>query len=104
LLTVEQELSAAEGQLSALRELDADFLAENHSRQADTAAWIARVRRVEKLFTEYPEQRVPYLRLLTDADWLRATLRLKFDNASSNGQALLKLRTAASFRYNTNVL
>jgi hypothetical protein len=99
LLTDEQELSAAEGQLSALRAQDAGSVAESRSRQTATAAWIARVRRVQRLFNENPEQRVPDLRLLTAADWLRATLRLKFDNPMSDRYALLALRTAASARF-----
>jgi hypothetical protein len=99
LLTDEQELSAAESQLSTLRAADAGSVTENRSRRADAVAWIARVRHVQKLFEDNPEHRVPYLRLLTDEDWLRTTLRLTFDNAMSDRNALSQLRMVAAGRY-----
>ncbi|OYU98532.1 MAG: hypothetical protein CFE26_27420, partial [Verrucomicrobiales bacterium VVV1] len=95
---IQQDLSAAESQLSALAPADAPTAARN-ARRAVAAAWIGRVNHVRRLFEENPEHRVPYLRLLTDEDWLRATLKLKFDNPGSDRNALSALRMAAAGRY-----
>lgn len=94
----EQDLSAAESQLSALPHSD-ELTRRNSDREAATTAWIGRVRHVQQLFEKNPEHRVPYLGLLTDEDWLRSTLRLKFDNAMSDRNALSALRMAAARRY-----
>ena len=96
----EQDLSSAESQLSALAPADAPTAARD-ARKAVAAAWIGRVKHVRRLFEENPQHRVPYLRLLTDEDWLRATLPLKFDDAMSDRYALSVLRMAAARRYGT---
>lgn len=64
-----------------------------------TMAWIDRVRHVQQLFEKNPDHRVPYLRLLKDEDWLRATLRMKFDNEMSERNALSALRMVAARQY-----
>ena len=94
----EQDLSLAQVQLSALTPSE-ELAQGSESRYALAMAWIGRVRHVKQLFEANPDHRVPYLRLLTNEDWLRATLRMKFDNAMSDRNALGALRMAAARLY-----
>lgn len=99
------DATAHEAQLAArqLDELNPPHLApasETHpTRVVETAGWIARVKHVRNLFERHPDHKIYELRLLDDADWLRLTHRLKFENEMHGYAALHAVRQAATARY-----
>lgn len=99
------DATAHEAQLAA-RQLDelnpphpAPASETHQNRMAETAGWIARFKHVRDLFERHPDHKIYELRLLDDADWLRLTHRLKFENDPHGYAALHAVRQAATARY-----
>lgn len=96
-----QEVTHAEQDLASLpppatSAADATVTPE---RQDMMAAWMVRLRRLHQLFDERADQRIPEMRLLTDADWLRVAKRSNLDTTEGAREALAAIRTAAAEKF-----
>lgn len=105
LATLSRDLSAAEAHLAALPlySTPADG-ADPTSHPPEIAAWLANVRRLKKIFSDHPEQRIPEMRLLTDEDWLRASHRVSLANDEDIRRTLAAVRSAAVARFKVPLL
>lgn len=96
--TARHDLNAAEQQLAALP--PRTFLdAATATRQAETNAWLARVKKLKQLFVERPDQRIPEMQWLTDEDWLRVAKRASFEDEHGTRKALGGLRDVAKGKF-----
>ena len=96
----QKELRAAEQELAALPLPDAGAAA----RQSQVRDWLARLKRLQQLFTERAEQRIPELALLTDEDWLRAAQRASFEGEHETRKALADLRSRAKAKLSSRLI
>lgn len=69
------------------------------SGETEFAAWIARVKRLQHIVKQRPDQRIPEMRVLTDDDWLFATRNRQMDSEEDIRRALAAVRTAAKDRF-----
>ncbi len=94
------ELALAEKQLAQLSPARTDTKnLDSRTADAEFAPWIARVKRLQQLVEQHPDQRIPELRLLTDDDWLLVARRNKLDSGEDVRRALAAVRTAAKNRF-----
>jgi hypothetical protein len=93
---IARELADAEQQLAALPPARAAEAIVSPERQAELGAWLARVKRLHRLFDEHPEQRIPEMQFLTDQDWLRVAKRIDLDAADGPRKAFAAIRDAAA--------
>jgi hypothetical protein len=94
------ELTLAEAQLASLpASSQSDATPAERARDAEIATWLVRVKHLKRLFDERPAQRIPELRLLTDADWLRAGKDLDFEDEEGVRKTLSNLRTTGKSRF-----
>ncbi len=68
----------------------------------EAAAWSARVNQLKQTLVQHPELGIPELQLLTEADWLLATMNRNFSSKEIT-QALLLLRTRAKDSFTKRV-
>jgi hypothetical protein len=57
--------------------------------------WMGRVKRLQQIFAEKPEQRIPEMRFLTEDDWLRTSKTAKLDTDDGIRDALGAIRERA---------
>jgi hypothetical protein len=91
------ELNAAEAQLAVIPV--AFVVNPAATRQAEANAWLARVKRLQRLFDERPGQRIPEMQWLTDDDWLRLAKRASFDDDHHTRKALGEVRAQATTNF-----
>jgi hypothetical protein len=90
----ERDLAQAERQLADLTPaVDANLVPD---RRGEIDEWLARVKRLRGLFDEQPSQRIPELKLLTDADWLRLAKAARFDSDLEIRKTMAQVRTVAA--------
>jgi hypothetical protein len=92
--TARHELASAQQELAAWRIRAAEF-ADGPEAAATKLTWLARTRRLQQLFAQRPEQRIPELSLLTDRDWLSAAMTADLDSAEGQRKALGAARSIA---------
>lgn len=98
------ELTASEAQLAAsstvlARAPGSPGDSAESARHAETQAWLARVKQLQRLFDERPAQRIPELQALDDADWLRVAKSASFADEHATRRALGDLRSAAKQKF-----
>jgi hypothetical protein len=96
--TARHELESARQELAAWRTRAAEF-ADTPDAAATKLTWLARTRRLQQLFTQRPEQRIPELSLLTDRDWLSAAMTADLDSAEGQRKALGAARSIAKGKF-----
>jgi hypothetical protein len=69
------------------------------ARQGEIKAWLARLKQLQRLVAERPNQSIPELRLLADEDWLRVAQDAAFADEHDLRRALGNLRRAASNKF-----
>jgi hypothetical protein len=87
------DLAAAERQLAALPASDTVHV--DPERRSEMKAWLARVKKLQRLFDERPDQRIPEMQFLTDQDWLRVAKNLRLESEDEVRMALAAIRDAA---------
>ena len=92
--TARHELESARQELAAWRTRAAEF-ADSLDAAVTKESWLARTRRLQQLFAQRPEQRIPELSLLTDRDWLSAAMTADLDSAEGQRKALGAARSIA---------
>jgi hypothetical protein len=83
----ERDLAAVRQDLAAWRARAAQ-LAGGPESTAVLSSWFARTRQLQQLFAQNPAQRIPELKLLTDRDWLRATITADLSSVEGQRRAL----------------
>ena len=96
--TARQELASARQELAAWRTRAAEF-ADSPDAAATKGSWLARTRRLQQLFAQRPEQRIPELSLLTDRDWLSAAMTADLSSAEGQRKALGAARSIAKGKF-----
>ena len=96
---VEQELAAAAGQLAALKQLRATDQTTAVTAGGERKAWLARVRQLQRDFAAHPDQRIPEMQWLTDADWLRVARLAELATEEGRRRARAAIRDAASAHF-----
>lgn len=94
-LKFETEAAALEKELAGQPEPDAAA----GFRQSEISHWLGRVKHLQQLFSDRPDQRIPEMALLTEEDWLRAAQRAAFDDEHQTRKAFADLRTRAKNRF-----
>jgi len=90
------ELKLAETQLATLPgPATADASTPERARRAELEAWAGRTVRLKRLFDERPDQRIPELKLLSDAEWLQLSRRIDFESENGLRTALAAVRDLA---------
>ncbi len=97
--TLARDLAEAERQLAALPPLRPAAPEVSPERHSEMKAWLARVKRLHRLFDERPDQRIPEMQFLTEEDWLRVAKDIQFDSDETTRHALAALRTAAAEKF-----
>lgn len=94
------DLSAAHQQLEELTALIKPALAATErERESEMQAWLARSKQLHAWFDQNPDQQIPELRLLTDADWLRASRKIDLTDEEPRREALAKVRAIAKEKF-----
>jgi len=96
--TARQELASARQELAAWRTRAAEFT-DSPDAAATKESWLARTRRLQQLFAQRPEQRIPELSLLTDSDWLRAAMTADLSTSEGQRKALGAARSIAKGKF-----
>lgn len=91
----EQELAAAARQLAALQQIRASDQATAAAADGERKAWLARVRQLQRDFAARPDQRIPEMQWLTDADWLRVARLAELATEEGKRRARAAIRDAA---------
>lgn len=66
--------------------------------------WLLRVKRLQQVFDERPDQRTPEMKLLQDEDWLRVAKNASLDSDEHVRRALADIRAAALVRFGSQLL
>lgn len=102
--TLRQNVILAEAQLERLQAPAPVTAAPADPRhEADVAFWLARHERLKQLFIIRPDQAIPALRLLTDADWLGLARTNRVGDETEIRRALARARTLATQRLLTTI-
>lgn len=94
---LQSEIEAASRQLAAL---PAPADPAERTREREVQSWVARVKKLRQLFADRPQQGIPELRLLDDADWLRHARTLDhLEREQDIREALAAIRNQASAKF-----
>jgi len=96
--TARRELASARQELAAWRTRAAE-VADSPEAATTKLTWLARTRRLQQLFVQRPEQRIPELGLLTDRDWLSAAMTADLSSAEGQRKALGAARSIAKGKF-----
>ncbi len=96
-----EEVAQAEAQLAKLPEVKKN--PGEFETKASTGDWLARVKRLRTFFAENPDQRIPEMNLLNDADWLRAAATGRWGNDDDLRATLASIRTVAVGRFKPQI-
>jgi hypothetical protein len=89
-----RDLAQAESELARLPAPRVDAGLPPAAR-AELENWLGRVKRLQQIFAEKPEQRIPEMRFLTEDDWLRTSKTAKMDTDDGVRDALGAIRGRA---------
>jgi hypothetical protein len=88
------DLAQAESELARLPAASVDAGLPPAAR-TELDSWLGRVKRLQQIFAEKPEQRIPEMRFLTEDDWLRTSKTANMDTDDGVRDALGAIRGRA---------
>ncbi len=88
----QRELAQAEAQLASLPLFKVRPAA---GRPTEIDDWLAHVQRLHELFEQRPDQRIPEMQFLIDADWLRTAKTFPLETEEDVRKALAEIRSHA---------
>jgi hypothetical protein len=90
------DLQLAEKQLDELQSLGRRG---GDGSNSEIASWLGRLKRLQRAFDQRSDQRIPEMRLLTDADWALLSQSVSLDSDEDMRRALAAVRTAAKTKF-----
>jgi hypothetical protein len=66
--------------------------------------WLQKVKALQRLFAEHPEQSIPQLQLLTDRKWVEVADDAQLDTEDGRKRALAAARTAAKDAFSSDLM